>query len=97
MKYILKLYILGDTTNSNRAVNNLKKICTEVLKDEYAIEIIDILKNPKLAVDGCIIATPTLIKRLPPPLRRVVGDLSDAESVLFGLGLKSNIDIKKEG
>ena len=96
MKYILKLYVVGGTTTSNRAVSNLKKICTELLEDKYAIEIIDILKNPKLAVDESIIAIPTLIKKLPLPLRRVIGDLSDTDNVLLGLGLKPNIDTKKE-
>lgn len=97
MKYVLKLYVVGDTTTSERAISNLKRICTELLEDKYAIEVIDILKNPKLAVDESIVAVPTLIKELPPPLRRVIGDLSDTEDVLLGLGLEFNKDTKKGG
>ena len=88
MKYVLKLYIVGGTAISERAISNLKKICTEFLEDKYAIEIVDILKNPKLAVAESVVAVPTLIKKLPPPLRKVIGNLSDTEAVLFGLGLK---------
>ncbi len=87
MKCVLKLYVVGDTAISERAISNLKKICAELLEDKYAIEIIDILKNPKLAVDESIVAVPALIKELPAPLRRVIGDLSDTENVLLGLGL----------
>ena len=87
MEYILKLYVTGDTAIAERAISNLKKICTEIPEDKYTIEVIDILKKPKLAVEESIIAVPTLIKSLPPPLRRVIGDLSDTENVLIGLGL----------
>ena len=87
MEYILKLYIIGDTAIAERAISNLRKIYTEIPEDRYTIEVIDILKNPKLAVEESIIAVPTLINSLPPPLRRVIGDLSDTENVLIGLGL----------
>ena len=87
MEYILKLYVIGDTAIAERAISNLNKICTEIPEDKYTIEVIDILKKPKLAVEESIIAVPTLIKSLPPPLRRVIGDLSDTENVLIGLGL----------
>ena len=87
MKCVLKLYVVGDTAISERAISNLKKICAELLEDKYAIEVIDILKNPRLAVDESIVAVPTLTKELPAPLRRVIGDLSDTENVLLGLGL----------
>ena len=87
MDYTLKLYVIGDTAIAERAISNLKKICAEIQEDKYTVEVIDILKNPKLAVEESIIAVPTLIKSLPPPLRRVIGDLSDTENVLIGLGL----------
>jgi circadian clock protein KaiB len=89
VKYVLKLYVVADTAVSTRAERNLKNICAERLQDEYIIEVIDILKTPKLAVDESIRAIPTLIKELPAPLRRVIGDLSNVENVLLGLGLTS--------
>ena len=95
MKKILKLYINGETAASVRAINNLQKIVHEYLEDQYEIDIIDILKAPKLAVDESIVATPTLIKELPPPISKIIGDLSDTENVLFGLGLKIVSDRKQ--
>ena len=86
MGYILKLYITGQTANSMRAMENLKDICREVV-DDYELKIIDILKDPQLAEDDKIIATPTLVKELPPPLRKIIGDLSNTEKVLLGLDL----------
>jgi circadian clock protein KaiB len=83
--YILKLYVTGKTPRTERAVANLRRICTEDLRGKYELQIIDVLENPQLAEDEKILATPTLIKRLPPPLRRVIGDLSDKEKVLLGL------------
>ena len=88
MGYILKLYITGQTPNSIRAMDNLEKIC-EDLAGEYELRIIDILKDPQLAEDDKIIATPTLVKELPPPLRKIIGDLSDSDKVLLGLDLVS--------
>jgi len=94
MKYILKLYITGQTPNSVRALENLKGICKRELQaGQYELHIIDILKEPQLAEDDKIIATPTLVKKLPPPLRKIIGDLSDKEKVLLGLDL---IRINKE-
>lgn len=89
MSYILKLYITGQTPNSIRALENLKKICEEELDEEYEIRVIDILKEPQLAEDDKIIATPTLVKFLPPPMGKIIGDLSDREKCLLGLDLIS--------
>jgi len=86
MGYILKLYITGQTPNSLRAIENLKTICKELIED-YELRVIDILKYPQLAEDDKIIATPTLVKELPPPLRKIIGDLSDTEKVVLGLDL----------
>lgn len=97
MKCVLKLYVVGDTAISERAIRNLKKISAELLEDKYAIEVVDILKNPKLAVDESIVAVPTLIKELPAPLCRVIGDLSDTENVLLGLGLTPKKEILRKG
>jgi circadian clock protein KaiB len=86
-KYILKLYIVGRTANGERALANLRKICEDELKGQYQMQVVDVLENPQLAEDERILATPTLIKELPPPLRRMVGDLSDKEKVLLGLDM----------
>lgn len=86
-KYILKLYVAGFTTRSRQAINNLQKICSEDLEDHYEMEVIDILERPQLAEDEKILATPTLIKELPSPVRRIIGDLSDKEKVLVGLDI----------
>jgi len=87
-KYHLKLYITGKTPRSESAIQNLRKICEENLDQKYEIEIIDILERPQLAEDERILATPTLIKSLPPPLRRLIGDLSETEKVLLGLDIR---------
>jgi circadian clock protein KaiB len=83
--YLLKLYVTGRTPRSEKAIANLRRICDEELHGQYEMQIIDVLEHPQLAEDEKILATPTLIKRLPPPLRRVIGDLSDTEKVLLGL------------
>ena len=75
----------GKTPRAERAIANLRQICETDLQGEYELEIIDVLEHPQLAEDEKILATPTLIKRLPPPLRRVIGDLSDRDRVLLGL------------
>ena len=85
--YTLRLYVTGDSPTAKRAIENLKKICEEDLSC-YELEVIDILKHPKLAENERILATPTLIKDIPPPLRRIIGDLSDKEKVLFGLDIR---------
>jgi circadian clock protein KaiB len=86
-KYILQLYIAGPTPRSSRAVVNIKEICEDRLKDRYDLEVVDVYQQPALAKQEQIIAAPTLVKRLPPPLRRFIGDMSDTECLLAGLGL----------
>lgn len=95
-EYILKLYVTGTTANSERAIANLRRLCEQDLNEKYDIVVIDVLENPQLAEDEKILATPTLIKALPTPLRRVIGDLSDTEKVLLGLDLRLNTR-KQEG
>jgi len=87
-QYILKLYVAGLTPQSVSAIENLKRICEEHLKGRYNLEVIDLYKNPSLAKGEQIIAAPTLIKKLPLPLRRVIGNMSNSERVLVGLDLK---------
>ncbi len=86
-KYLLRLYVTGQTPRTMRAIENLRKICEEELEGRYDMEVIDVLERPQLAEDEKIMATPTLVKELPPPLRRIIGDLSDKEKVLLGLDL----------
>jgi len=85
--YKLCLYVAGDTQKSMRAISNLKRYCEEHLQGQYTIEVIDLLKNPQLAEGEQIIATPTLIKKLPVPVRILVGDLSQENRFLVGLNL----------
>ncbi len=88
-KFLLRLYVAGTTPRSARAIANIKKICEEELQGRYDLEVIDTYQQPE-AVDGDqIIAVPTLIKRLPSPLRRLIGDLSDRDKVLVGLGIRA--------
>lgn len=89
-KFILKLYIAGRTSRSERAITNLRRICEEELPDKYDLTVIDILERPSLAEEQKILATPMLIKELPPPIRRIIGDLSERDSVLLGLDLYSD-------
>jgi circadian clock protein KaiB len=86
------LYVAGSSPRAQTAIANLRRICEEELKSEYQLEIIDVIEQPQAAEDDKILATPTLIKQLPPPLRRVIGDLSDKEKVLLGLELRSIAD-----
>lgn len=86
-KYVLRLYVSGSTLKSALAVENIKRICEQHLKNRYDLEVIDIYQQPNLARDEQIVAVPTLIKRLPPPLRRLIGDLSNLKKVLVGLDL----------
>lgn len=86
-KYVLRLYITGATSRSALAITNLKKICTEYLEGRYELEVIDLFQHPGLAKDEQIIAAPTLIKKLPLPFRRIIGDMSNKEKVLMGLDL----------
>lgn len=85
--YILKLYVAGNTPNSVRALQTLNQILEQEFQGVYALKVIDVLKNPQLAEEDKILATPTLAKILPPPVRKIIGDLSDRERVLIGLDL----------
>lgn len=86
-KYVLKLYVTGETLNSVRAIKNLKKVLLEEFKGVYELRIIDVIKNPQLAETEKILATPMLSRVLPLPVKRLIGDLSDKEKVLLGLDL----------
>jgi circadian clock protein KaiB len=86
-KWMLRLYTAGQSPRSLAALDNLKRICEEHLLGRYSIEIVDLLKNPRLAKDDQIVAIPTLVRQLPPPLRKIIGDLSDTERALVGLQL----------
>ena len=86
--YVLRLYVSGMTPKSILAIENIRKICEEYLKGRYALEVIDIYKNPSLADGEQIIAVPTLLKKLPLPLRRFIGDMSDSEKIVLGLDLR---------
>jgi circadian clock protein KaiB len=87
-RYVLRLYISGLTPRSQMAIKNIKKICEEHLNGRYDLEVIDVYQKPVLAKGEQIIAAPTLIKKLPLPLRRFIGDLSDSERILLGLDLR---------
>ena len=87
-KWNLRLYTAGQSPKSLAALDNLKRVCEEHLPGRYSIEVIDLLKNPRLAKDDQIVAIPTLVRKLPEPLRRIVGDLSDTERTLVGLQLR---------
>ena len=91
-KFKLRLYITGKTPRSERAIANLGEICERDLKGLYDLQIIDVLESPQLAENEKILATPTLIKDLPPPLKRIIGDLSNSEKVLLGLDLSPVTD-----
>jgi circadian clock protein KaiB len=86
-KYILRLYVTGSTPRSLKAVYNLRKICEEHLSNDYDLEVIDIYEHPNAAREEQIIAVPTLVKRLPRPLRKFVGDLSNTQKILIGLDI----------
>ncbi len=86
--YLLRLYVTGSTPRSLRAIANLQKICEEHLHGRYDLEVIDLYKQPQLAAGDQIVALPTLIKQLPPPLCRIIGDMSDTERVLVGLDVR---------
>ena len=87
-KYELRLYIAGNTPKSSTALRNLKKYCEEHLQGIYAIEVIDLLVNPQLAEGDQILAVPTLVKKIPEPVRKIIGDLSNEAKVLVGLDIK---------
>ena len=85
----LRLYVAGQTPKSLLAVTNLKRICAEHLEGRFRVEVVDLLERPQLAQGDQILAIPTLVRRLPPPLRRIIGDLSDTDRVLVGLDIRS--------
>lgn len=87
-RYIMRLYITGCTSRSALAIKNLKRICEEYLEGGYELEVVDLYQKPSLAQIDQIIASPTLVKRSPLPFRRIIGDMSDKEKILSGLGLK---------
>lgn len=87
-KYVLRLYVTGQTPRSLKSIENLQRLCEKHLPGRFDLEVIDIYQQPALAAEGQIIAAPTLIKAMPLPLRRLVGDFSDAERVVLGLDLK---------
>lgn len=87
--YLLRLYVIGTSPRSISAINNIKKICEEYLHGRYELEVVDLYQQPQLAQGEQIIASPTLIKKLPLPLRRIIGDMSNEERMLVGLDLRS--------
>lgn len=89
-RYMLKLYVAGQSPKSVNAIVNIKKICEENLQGRYELEVIDLYQQPQLAQGEQIIAVPTLIRKLPLPLRRIIGDLSNTERVLVGLDIRKN-------
>jgi circadian clock protein KaiB len=95
-KYKLKLYIAGKTPKSELAIANLKELCDKDLKGLYELQVIDVLENPQLAENEKILATPTLIKELPPPIKRIIGDLTNVARVLIGLDIVPVTDMKHE-
>jgi circadian clock protein KaiB len=94
-KYVLTLFVTGTSPRTRVATDNLKRICEEELEGLYKLEIVDVLEHPQRAEDERILATPTLIKQLPPPLRRVIGDLSDKDKVLLGLEVRADSSSKQ--
>jgi circadian clock protein KaiB len=90
--YNLRLYVAGQTPKSLAAIANLKQICEEHLADRYTIEVVDLLVSPQLAAGDQILAVPTLVRRLPPPIKRVIGNLSNTERVLVGLDIRPALD-----
>jgi circadian clock protein KaiB len=96
-KYLLRLFVTGESSRTSTAIANLRRICEQELEGQYELEIIDVQQFPDLAEDEKILATPTLIKSLPLPLRRVIGDLSDTEKVLLGLEVRRQRDDARAG
>jgi circadian clock protein KaiB len=91
-QYVLKLYVTGATRRSQRAITNVNSICGEYLKGRYDLEVVDIYQSPGSAKEADILAAPTLIKQLPPPVRRLIGDLSERGRVLLLLDLKKKVE-----
>jgi len=84
----LKIYVAGETDKSRAAIRNLQKVCDEYLKGRYHIEVVDLMKQPQLAAEEQIFAVPTVVRKLPEPLKKLIGDLSATEKVLVGLDIK---------
>ena len=95
-KYVLRLYVAGATPRSTQSIMNIKKICEEHLKGRYDLEVIDIYQQPVLAKGEQIIAAPTLVKKLPPPLRKFIGNMADVERILVGFDLKPKEKVRPE-
>ena len=95
--YKLRLFVTGSTPRSTRAIDNMRKICEENLAGQYDLEIVDVYEHPDATRDLQVVATPTLVKILPEPLRRIIGDLSDKERVLAGLNILPVADAKRLG
>ena len=91
--YYLRLYVAGHTARSMAAMTNLRHVCETHLAGRYEIEVIDLVQNPRLAAGDQILAIPTLVRRLPTPLKRIIGDLSDTERVLVGLDIRRKADV----
>jgi circadian clock protein KaiB len=87
-RWLLRLYVAGATTRSQAAIANLKELCEARIPGRYEIEVVDLLENPKLARGDQIVAVPTLVRKLPPPVKKIIGDLSSSERVLVGLDLQ---------
>jgi circadian clock protein KaiB len=87
-KWYLRLYVAGETPRAVAALSNLKRICEEHLSGRYEIEVVDLIKNPRLASGDQILAVPTLVRRLPPPMKKIIGDLANETRVLVGLDLR---------
>ena len=94
-KLVLRLYVTGMTTRSKRAIQNIKKICEDHLKGRYELEVIDVYREPVLAKGDQIVATPTLIKKLPAPIRMFIGEMAETEKILLGLDLQPKAQILK--
>jgi circadian clock protein KaiB len=94
IRYVLQLYVAGQTPRSVRSIANIKRICEEYLRGRYVLDVIDLYQQPQLAHDHQIIAVPTLIRKSPPPVRRIIGDLSNSERVLARLDLP-NIGVRR--
>lgn len=96
-QYLLRLFVTGQSARAQQAIANLKRICEDELGGCYELEVIDVLQRPDLAENEKVLATPTLIKSLPPPLRRVIGDLSDKDKVLLGLEVQPRANAPRPG
>jgi len=95
-KYVLRLYVTGMTPKSTRAIANVRKLCEQYLEGAYELNVIDIYQQPTLAAGEQIIATPTLIKQLPLPFRKLIGDMSDKDKFLLGIDLKKNTEDRSQ-